>query len=162
MEIRDFTDLYQRITGLELPISSFISGHLVIEFLLRKLIQVYDPNLSNLADKLNHSKLIELSHDLGIISDEQRHTLATINKIRNKFAHDITYEPNISELKSLFRLAATAFSDLTDGIGQGLGELESSQEVSDLEEWVVPELFIQISYDLHELYQMRGGDEEVF
>jgi len=59
-----------------------------------------------------------------------------------------------------FSLAADAFTDLTDGISQGIEELANCSDISQLEDYVVPEVFVQISYDLHEEYQSRGGDVE--
>lgn len=162
MSIASFTELYEKAVGPGTCVGSFITGHLVIEFLLRKLIQIYDPALSRLADDLNHARLIQLNHNLGTIDDSQRETLILINKTRNKFAHQITYEPTIKEMKKLYTLAAKSFSDLTDGISQGLEALKEANSVNDLDEWVILELFVQISYDLHEEYHTRGGDMEEF
>jgi hypothetical protein len=162
MSIASFTELYEKAVGSGTCVGPFITGHLVIEFLLRKLIQIYDPALSRLADDLNHARLIQLNYDLGTIDDSQRETLVLINKTRNKFAHQITYEPTIEELKALYILAARSFSDLTDGISQGLEALKDAKSINELDEWVILELFVQISYDLHEEYHTRGGDMEEF
>jgi hypothetical protein len=159
-EENDFIDLYFKATNPQMITSSVIAGHLMIEFLLRKLIQAYDPALSKLSDTLGHYRLINLNYDLGLITDKQRGVLVTINKIRNKFAHDITYHPSIRELVELFRLAINAFDDFTDGISQGLFELRSVKRVEDLEDWVLCELFVQISYDLYHEYQSISGDSE--
>lgn len=162
MEIRNFMDLYLKIAGPGQFIAAFTTGHLAIEFLLRKLIQVYDPKLSNLADNLKHYQLIKLNHELGTIDDQQREVLTLINKIRNRFAHNLTYELDHKELMDLFKKSARAFSDMTDGIHQGLVELSTVKSVSELDEWVIPELFAQIFNDLHNEYQSRGGDFEDF
>lgn len=162
MSIASFTELYEKAVGSGTCVGPFITGHLVIEFLLRKLIHIYDPALSRLADDLNHARLIQLNHDLGTIDDSQRETLVLINKTRNKFAHQITCEPTIEELKALYILAARSFSDLTDGISQGLEVLKEAKSINELDEWVILELFVQISYDLHEEYHTRGGDMEEF
>lgn len=162
MSIDSFAALYEKAVGPGTLTAPFISGHLVVEFLLRKLVQIYDPSLTRLSDDLSHARLIQLNHDLGTISDTQRETLVVINKMRNKFAHDITYQPTIPELKSLFVLANKSFSDMTDGISQGLDALGTTESLDDLDGWVIPELFVQISYDLHEEYQSRGGHYEDF
>ena len=158
MSIKSFTKLFEEAFNAETCVGPFIGGHLIIEFLLRKLIQIYDPALSRLADDLNHARLIQLNYDLGTIDDSQKETLVLINKTRNKFAHQITYEPTIEELKALFKSASLSFSDLSDGISQGLEVLEEAKSVNDLDEWVIPELFVQISYDLADEYNSRGGD----
>ena len=158
MSIKSFTKLFEEASSAETCVGPFIGGHLVIEFLLRKLIQIYDPALSRLADDLNHARLIQLNHDIGTIDDSQKETLVLINKIRNKFAHQITYEPTIEELKALFKLASFSFDDLSDGISQGLEALEKTKSVNALDKWVITELFVQISYDLADEYNSRGGD----
>jgi hypothetical protein len=157
-----FTTLYERVVDPQRLMSPFITGHLVLEFLLRKLVQIYDPSLTRIADDLNHARLISLNHDIGTITNRQKDALVKINKMRNKFAHQITYQPTLQDLKSLFTTCKEAFSDLTDGIEQGLGEIDGAQSVDDLEEWVLSELFVQIAYDLHHAYQDRGGDMEDF
>jgi hypothetical protein len=51
---------------------------------------------------------------------------------------------------------------LTDGIEQGLGEIEGKKNLNECEDWMIPELFVQISYDLHSIYNELGGDIEDF
>ncbi len=160
--INDFTTLYEHAVGTESMISWVISGHLVIEFLLRKLIQISDARLVRLSDEMNHHRLILLNHDLGTLSDSQKETLLKINSLRNRFAHQISYRPTIVELKELYQTARRAFSDLTDGIAQGQQELDSATDPSQLDDWVIKELFVQISYDLHHKYLELGGDLEEF
>ena len=53
-------------------LSEFVIGNLVIEYLLRKIIAIYDPSLSRLADELNHARLIKLNADIGYINDRER------------------------------------------------------------------------------------------
>lgn len=161
-DIVSFTDLYQKVAGPGSVTSAVIAGHLTIEFLLRKLVSQYDPKLQSLADDLNHAKLVALSREIGTISAAQAAVLLQINQLRNKLAHQISYVPTIAELKLLFDAAAKAFTDLTDGIDQGRGELKNATTVDELEDWVLLELFIQVSYDLHHAYVDRGGDEELF
>lgn len=160
--IASFTDLYQKVVGPGSVTSAVIAGHLTIEFLLRKLVSQYDTKLQSLADDLNHAKLVALNREIGTISAPQAAVLLQINQLRNKLAHQISYVPSIAELKAIFDAAAEAFTDLTDGIEQGQGELENATAVEELEQWVLPELFIQVSYDLHHEYVDRGGDEELF
>lgn len=162
MSVQTFTDLYQRTVEERPILAVFLSGHLAIEYLLRKLITIYDPALGRISDELSHAKLLALNADVGTITGKQREVLTRINKIRNRFAHEILYEPTVDELRELFDLAAAAFTDLTDGISQGVEELATSADVQSLENYVIQELFIQICYDLHEEYISRGGDIEEF
>ena len=160
--VGSFSDLYERMVGDRPFVSSLLSGHLAVEFLLRRLVRQYDPRLGDHADSLRHAELITLNHQIGTLSDDERSVLVAINKLRNKLAHQITFEPSLDELRQLWRQAAAAFSDMTDGIEQGREALAAAVSVAELEEWVFPELFVQICYDLHNQYVSRGGDQEIF
>lgn len=105
---------------------------------------------------------MQLSHDVGLIDKAQKDVLLRINSIRNKLAHNITFKPQLDDLRSLWTEAAGAFSDLTDGISQGIESLSKAAALDDLDGWEFPELFVQICYDLHGEYVDRGGDEEDF
>ena len=143
-------------------LSGFIKGHLVVEFLLIKIIEIGQPKLLDLAEGLNHYRLIQLVYGLGHISEAQKDTLLLINQMRNKFAHQLTFTPTIQEVEQVLLKASESFSDLTDGISQGLDEIKGKQTMNDCDEWVFPELFVQISYDLHSIYNDLGGHMEDF
>ncbi|WP_026473098.1 hypothetical protein [Alkaliflexus imshenetskii] len=160
--INTFSDLYEKTVSEDNLLSSFITGHLVIEFLLTKIIEITEPKLIDFAEGLNHYKLIQLTYGLNHIDENQREVLFLINKMRNKFAHHLTFEPSISDLKEILTKASSAFSDMTDGLEQGLGEIKNKTTIRDCEDWVIPEMFVQISYDLHDIYQNLGGDIEDF
>lgn len=160
--IPTFTDLYQHALSDRHWLGPFLSGHLTVEFMLRKLIAQYDTNLAPLADRIRHFQLIELNQQIGTITEQQKDALLSINQMRNNLAHQITYDPSIDEVKALWRKVAGAFSDLTDGISQGLDEMDVEGNVNTLDTWVFSELFIQIAYDLHHAYTNMGGDNEVF
>lgn len=163
-KIDGFTDLFEKAVGLRDKsfLSYFIPGHLMVEFLLVKIVEIKMPTLKEFVESLNHQKLIELAHGLGVITDDMKISLAAINRMRNKLAHDLTYEPSITEYRDLTLLAKTAFSDFTDGIEQTLAELDGKVSIDECEEFIFPELFMQVSYDLHEIYQELGGDVEDF
>ncbi len=78
-----------------------MTGHLAIEFLLRKLVGRYDTNLNEHADTLRHHALIGLNLQLGTIDEPQHKVLTDINRLRNKLAHQISYEPMIEDLRVL-------------------------------------------------------------
>lgn len=160
--IPTFTDLYQHALTDRQWLGPFLSGHLMVEFMLRRLIGQYNLKLAPLADNMKHLELIELNAQIGTITDDHKGVLVVINKMRNRLAHQITYDPSIEEMKALWRDAASAFSDLTDGISQGLQEMEVEGNLRTLDSWVFSELFIQIAYDLHHSFVEMGGDDEVF
>lgn len=160
--ITSFTDLYFRMVGDRPFIGALLTGHLAVEFLLKKIVRRYDEKLEQHVDTLRHKDLIALNRQIGTINKEQYEVLVSINALRNKIAHQISYEPTLSELLRLWRQASQAFSDLTDGISQGIEAIETATKLGELEEWVFTELFVQISYDLHEEYVSRGGDPEEF
>ncbi len=64
-----FTDLYQKAVGPDTLVSYFLSGHLAIEFLLRKNIEIYDKKLTRISNDLTHANLIKLAYDLGSIAE---------------------------------------------------------------------------------------------
>ena len=160
--INNFTELYEATVSGDSLISGFIQGHLVVEFLLVKIIEISQPKLIDLAEGLNHYRLIQLAYGLGHLTEGQRDTLISINQMRNKFAHHLTYEPPIEDVKQIFVKASKSFHDLTDGIMQGLEEIEGKTTINECEDWMIPELFVQISYDLHSIYNELGGDTEDF
>lgn len=161
-KVNNFTELYEATVSGDSLIAGFIKGHLVVEFLIIKIIEISQPKLIDLAEGLNHFRLIQLAHGLGHLTEDQRDALISINQMRNKFAHHLTYEPPVEDVKQIFIKASKSFSDLTDGIMQGLEELEGKKTINECEDWMIPELFVQISYDLHSIYNELGGDIEDF
>ena len=161
-KIKTFRDLFFKAVEPNSFISSFITGHLMIEFLLIKIVEVSSPKLSDFAESLNHQKLIQLVSGLGLISDDVTETLLSINRMRNKLVHDISFMPTIQEYKQILLLAQRAFSDMTDGISQALDEIEGKTRIEDCDGFIFLELFIQTSYDLHGIYNELGGDIENF
>lgn len=164
-KVESFGELYGRMVHGRQFVSELLAGHLAIEFLLRRLLVQYDAGLERHADGLKFEPLARLAHDVEIIGLDQRDVLLSINALRNKLAHQLTYEPTIADLKALLLAARGAFSDFTDGIAQGLDAIEgvsATLTLDELHDWPLAELFVQISYDLHHLYTEAGGDEETF
>lgn len=162
--MESFTDLYDRAVGIRSNsfLSSFILGHLMVEYLLVKIAELKQPTLNNLIETLSHEKLIELVYGLGELDAPMKESLLAINSMRNKLAHRISYTPTITEYKHIVLLAQKAFSDLTDGITQTLEEIDGKASLDECDEYIFHELFMQISYDLHERYIALGGDRDIF
>lgn len=157
-KISTFDELYFASVDPDGVISSFISGHLMVEFILVKIIEISFPKLKDFAEELNHFKLVKLVNGLDLISDAQAEVLLKINAMRNKFAHSVAYRPSVAEMKEIFILAQNNFTDLTDGLIQGIEELEGVSSIEECESYIFSDLFVQISYDLHDIYQDKGGD----
>ncbi len=160
--IKSFEDLYLAAVDPSSFISQFLLGHLMIEFLLVKLIEINHPKLLKFAEKLNHFRLIELNIGMNHITKGQGDVLYEINKYRNKIAHNIGFSMTVDELRTLFVLAKENFVDLTDGLQQGIDELEDKSSIDECEVYIFSELFTQIAYDLHAIYEEFGGDVSDF
>ena len=155
-----FEDLYHYVAASTEIVGQVLAGHLAVEFLLRKLVSQYDARLEGLADDLTHARLISLNRELGTISSARADVLSQINALRNRFAHEIQYQPELEELRSIFSAAAASFTDYSDGIKEGLVEIRSAASSYSLGQWLMAELFLAVVYDLHQDYVARGGDEE--
>jgi hypothetical protein len=59
-KIETFNDLYFRAVEPNSFISSFVSGHLMIEFLLVRISEIKFPNLTEFAESLSYYKLVHL------------------------------------------------------------------------------------------------------
>ncbi|KJF98757.1 hypothetical protein [Photobacterium leiognathi] len=162
--INSFTDLYERAVGIRDNsfLSSFILGHLMTEYLLVKIAELKQPTLTKLIETLNHERLVELVFGLGELDEPMKETLLAINTMRNKLAHRISYTPSIIEYKNIVLLAQNSFSDMTDGFMQTLEEIEGKSSLDECDEFIFHEMFMQISYNLHELYIDLGGDWDIF
>jgi hypothetical protein len=111
-KIETFSDLFFRAMEPNIFLSSFILGHLMIEFLLIRIVEISSPRLTEFAENLNHFKLIQLVFGLGLISDDMRESLLSINRMRNKLAHNISFVPTIQEYRQILLQAQQAFSDI--------------------------------------------------
>jgi hypothetical protein len=158
--IEYFEDLYHYVAGHQDEVAQVLMGHLAIEFLLRQLVCQYDPKIVSLADELSHARLISLNRDIGTVTPQRADVLVQINTLRNRFAHEIQYCPQIAEILALFKAASKAFTDYSDCIKEGIAALSSATSIYDLDKFLLSELFLAVIYDLHHEYVDRGGDEE--
>lgn len=160
-KIGHFEDLYHYTAGADSIVSPLIAGHLSIEYLLRQLTIQYDPNLEQVTDELSHARLISLNRSLQTISSDQADFLVRINQIRNKFAHQLAYGLDISDIIDLFESASTIFSDYADQFDQCISELRKTPSKIHLNSTLLSELFLAIVYDLHQRFVALGGDEDM-
>lgn len=139
--------LFQKVENSDF-LTGFIVGHLVLESLLKNKITTIHPGVGNYADRLMFSNLVELCFEMDIVNEGQKGTLKAINKMRNKLAHDLSYEPTRNELKDLFIKARGSFRDMTDGLSQGIETLSDESWKHEPGDYTLADLFIQIAYDL--------------
>jgi hypothetical protein len=142
--------LFHRIDDSDL-LTGFVIGHLVVEHLLEEIVLSYDGKLKEHFLSLTHSRKISLINSLGLIPDGVAGCLQSINKMRNKFAHQLGYEPNKGELLNLISKCRDNFNDMTDGLEQLHDALSDSTSLLDVQEKHgvgLADLFIQVVYDL--------------
>lgn len=158
-----FRQLYGIAAGQNAILGTVLAGHLVIEFLLAELVvqKLGDESRCGVED-LTHAKLIDKNKKNHTVSEPMASLLHEINRLRNRFAHDLDFQPSKHVWLALFVEAEATLSDRTKGIYQGLEELRSEASLDKVEAWVFAELFIQTAYDLHALYVASGGDRERF
>lgn len=141
--------LFHRIDDSDL-LTGFVIGHLVIEHLLEEIILGYDIKLRKHFLTLSHSKKINFINSLELIPDNVASCLQSINKIRNKFAHQLGYKPNKGDLLNLIEQCIDSFNDMTDGLEQLHGALKQCDDLLETQEKYgvgLADLFIQVVYD---------------
>lgn len=144
----DEMEVYYRTLEDRPDIGWFLQGHIVVEYMLRKrLVEITGSTLKKLEKSGFYLVLLEAEKN-GVVNKDQKSVLEKINSIRNRYAHELDYRPQLSEWLDIWRSAKEAFSDMTDGIEQGLAELESVEKLEDADKYHLNELFVQICHDL--------------
>ncbi|MCE4937549.1 hypothetical protein [Aliivibrio fischeri] len=141
-------DIYYETLNERPDIGWFLQGRMVIEYMLRKRLELKNKELAYKLRNSSFFSILQASYNNGIIDSKSRNVLDSINKIRNQYAHELTYRPTLLEFISLWEEALCAFSDMTDGIEQGLSELKSITKLEDADRFHLNELFVQICHDL--------------
>lgn len=138
--------LYERCQNSDF-LTAYLTGHLVIESLLKKEVTKAHAGVGDFAKNMMFNQLIELCFKMEIITQDQLVVLKAINKMRNKLAHNLRYEPNLHELKDIYIKAREAFTDMTDGLAQGIETLSDPKWKHEPGDYTLADLFIQIAYD---------------
>jgi hypothetical protein len=96
------TKFEEHVTGANPVITYVLSSHLWLEHLLiRSLFTVIpEPNVL-LGRNLTFSFLVSLAEAHMIIKPDFALVLRRVNALRNKFAHQLSFEPNDSEISEL-------------------------------------------------------------
>ena len=146
--IVDEMDIYYETLNERPDLGWFLQGHMVVEFMLRKRLSERNPELAHQLRKASFFSVLKAALNNDIVSQSAYDVLSQINIIRNKYAHELNYRPTLEEWIDLWSSAQNAFSDMTDGIEQGLAELESVQRLEDADRFSLNELFVQICHDI--------------
>ena len=141
-------ELYYRTLEERSDIGWFLQRHIVIEYMLRKRLVDVAGSTSKKLEKSGFYKVLLEAEKHCIVNKDQKITLEKINSIRNRYAHELDYLPTLSDWLNIWRSAKAAFSDMTDGIEQGLAELESVDRLENADRYHLNELFVQICHDL--------------
>ncbi len=141
-------DIYYETLNEHPDLGWFLQGHMVIEFILRKRLDERNVELAHKLRKSSFYSVLRASYNNGILDSTSHDVLEEINNIRNKYAHELNYRPNKAEWISLWESAQRVFSDMTDGISQGLEELRSVDNCEDADRFHLNELFVQICHDI--------------
>lgn len=144
----DEMEIYYRTLEDRPDIGWFLQGHIVVEYMLRKRLHDVKGEASKIFDKSGFHKVLLEAERHGVVNKDQKVVLEKINKVRNRYAHELDYIPELQEWLDIWRSAKGAFSDMTDGINQGLEELESVEKLEDADRFHLNELFVQICHDL--------------
>ena len=143
----DEMDLYYQTLEERPDIGWFLQGHLVVEHLLRRRLIEKGTDETKI-QKMGFFSITSKCFEGKIINKKQKEALLFINRIRNKYAHELTYKPSLSEWIDLWKTCQIGFSDQTDGIEQGLEELNSVEKLEDADRFHLNELFVQICHDI--------------
>ncbi|QYJ88954.1 hypothetical protein [Shewanella halotolerans] len=144
----DEMEVYYRTLDERPDIGWFLQGHIVVEYMLRKRLVDITGSASKKLEKSGFYKVLLEAEKHDVVNKDQKNVLEKINGIRNRYAHELDYTPQLSEWLDIWRSAKAAFCDMTDGIEQGLAELESVDKLEDADRFHLNELFVQICHDL--------------
>ncbi|MCX2495253.1 hypothetical protein OQX63_17315 [Pedobacter sp. PF22-3] len=79
-----------------------LKGHLYVERILEALIRKKISKFDNLAKhQLSFNFKVDLAVCLDVLPEKLMGPIKALNKIRNKYAHDSSYQVNIGELNAL-------------------------------------------------------------
>lgn len=87
----------------------FIKGHLFIENIFNILL-----SKKNITINTTFSDKINKLYDNGMIDKSMKSYLKSLNKIRNKIAHDLFYKLKFEEVYELLKLSHDASVDYSD------------------------------------------------
>ena len=146
------------IIGEENPVLSiFLRGHLVIEAMIGQLLQTNNRVTHNRINKISCAEKIDLVLTLNLISQPLHNFLKELNKLRNKFAHNLGYDLTENEVYTVIKLAGKVPEiEFTDDM--------HLLDIKTLYDWyintagVLLEMFKHVALDLGFLVEQNGGE----
>jgi hypothetical protein len=85
--------------------SSVLKSHLIIEYYIDEYLKAAYPTARNLADaKLTFSQKLELANGGGTIWIFYYKAVKSLNTLRNKFSHRLSYEVTTSDLSEIKKM----------------------------------------------------------
>ncbi len=147
-DLFDEMEIYYETLNDRPDIGWFLQGHIVVEFMLRKRLREKNTNKAVELSNSGFYQVLQATYENGIIDIERKEVLEEINRIRNKYSHELNYRPTLKEWIDLWESAQRAFTDMTDGLEQGLAVLNSSLSIETAERFHLNEFFVQICHDL--------------
>ena len=146
--IETFEELTEKILVRGDLLSTYLRGHLMTEFICKKILRVKPNKYLKHIEKMGYYELTKALYELQYINDEEKKVLLEINKIRNSFAHDLTFFPTVVDLRILFQNAHNTFLEFFDGFSRSLKKLDEIEQISSSEIEILIDFFMEILYNL--------------
>lgn len=152
IEIKTFEELYGKILVEGDFLSTYLRGHLMIEFLYVKILQIKPNKYSKSIKNMTHSKMINVIYDLQYLNEYERNVLIEINKLRNQFVHNLIFFPSVLEMKILIQNAQNAFLEFFGGFSKPLKTLDKIEMINVSKIEILIDFFMEILYNLKSTY----------
>ncbi len=157
-KMKTFEELAEKILIHGDLLSTYLRGHLMIEFLQVKIMSIKSDKYSKSIGNISYFKLTNTMYDLQYINEDEKKIFIEINKIRNKFAHDIEFYPSVAEMRKLFESAQSTFLEFFEGFNRGLEGLDKVIELDLYGIEIFIDFFMEIIYNLKCLYDFIFED----
>ena len=104
-----------------------LRGHLWIENLINDVLDVHvkDPSALDL-DRMSFRQKIDIAQGFGFITPEDGRSLRTLNRLRNKLAHNLMAEPSQNEIRDLVSMLAGMPKSIFDNVMRAPSVIEQA------------------------------------
>jgi hypothetical protein len=128
-----------------------ILGHLVLEYMIVKCLELNGQQINKI-QRLSFPAKVDLAISRKIIPANRRNIFLHINNFRNKFAHELDYEPSLNEVHGMIMEAIKDGIDFSD---ERIADLDVARDEYGIGPCVW-ELFHNVSSDLFFYLHDRG------
>ncbi len=98
-----FDKYFEKLSLIEEPTTKVLTIHLYTEFWINKLIDLSSPKPQEILNRnLNFSIKLILIYNMGLIPEQLYLNIKKLNKLRNKYAHNLDYEFTKSDLNYVY------------------------------------------------------------